>query len=93
LRRISNRLLKLAANATEAPDVCPSAWELSGYQNLDALDALAAAYAESQQLDLAVDFARRGVQAAEAVGQNSLADRIRKRITLYEMRMPFREAR
>jgi protein O-mannosyl-transferase len=82
-----------ARDATEAVMLAKNACEFSGYQNPDALDALAAAYAESQQFDLALDLARRGAQAAEAVGQNSLADRIRKRITLYEMRMPFRESR
>jgi protein O-mannosyl-transferase len=82
-----------ARDAEEAVMLAQRACELSGYQDPDALDALAAAYAESQQFDLALDFARRGVQAAEALRQNSLAERIRKRITLYEMRMPFREAR
>lgn len=82
-----------ARDAAEAVTLARKACEFSRYENPDALEVLAAAYAENQQFDLALDFARRGAQVAESFGKSTLADRIRRHIALYEMRMPFRESR
>lgn len=83
----------LKRNAIEAITSARTACELSAYQNPDALDALAAAYAEDQQFELALDFARRGMRAAESTGRGKLAESIGKRLALYEMRLPFRDSR
>jgi protein O-mannosyl-transferase len=80
-------------NAVEAVKLARAACEHSNYQSVDALDALAASYAEAQQFDLAMEFAQKGIQAADSSGNKNLADRIRRRASLYELRLPLREAK
>jgi hypothetical protein len=67
------------------------ACDLSHHRDPDALDALAAAFAESGRYEAAVEFARKAAAAAELQGDTQLAGRIRRRVSLYEIKLPFRE--
>lgn len=55
------------------------------------LDTLAAAYAESGQFEIAVETARRAISLARGNGQNDLAERIEKRLLLYQQHQPYHQ--
>jgi len=55
------------------------------------LNALAAAYAETGQFDLAVATAERAFELATAAGQSPLAGILQKLIDLYKAKTPYRE--
>ncbi len=55
------------------------------------LDTLAAAYAETGNLPLAIRVAEKAVAIAEKAGDRTLAEQIRKRLELYRQGKPYRE--
>jgi len=57
----------------------------------EALDALAAAYAENRQLEAAVQTAQQAQPLAVAEGQRQLAHQIQARVQLYISKQPHRE--
>ena len=81
----------LTRNGKQAVDLARRATELSGGQEPYALDALAAALAETKQFTAAMETARRGSQAARDRGNPGLAAAIEKRARLYQQELPYRE--
>jgi tetratricopeptide (TPR) repeat protein len=59
-------------------------------ESFEALDTLAAAYAEAGRFDKAVDVARRACDRAQSAGKTALAKAIQERLSLYRQRKPFR---
>jgi tetratricopeptide (TPR) repeat protein len=55
------------------------------------LDVLAVAYANAQRFDEAKQAASRAIELAEMAGQKSFAACVRKRLDLYEQKVPYRE--
>jgi tetratricopeptide (TPR) repeat protein len=78
-------------NGAEAVDLATKACKLTGYQYPEALDVLAAAYAETGQFEDAALAARRALEIAQALGQKELADAIRQRLELYGQQKPCRQ--
>ena len=76
----------------EAVRLAERAVELTNRQDIEALDALAAAYAADGRFDQAVQTARAAVELAQASGQDSLAARLRQRLQGYLQRRPYRQA-
>ena len=64
--------------------------ELSGRENAECLDTLAAAYAAAGRFDDAVLMAERAVELANAAGQGPLARQIQVRLELYRAGQPYR---
>jgi hypothetical protein len=54
------------------------------------LDSLAAAYAADERFDEAFEVASKAISTAETAGEARTADAIRKRLTLYQQKLPFR---
>jgi tetratricopeptide (TPR) repeat protein len=54
------------------------------------LDTLAAAYASAMRFELAVETASKAISTAVAAGESNTADAIRKRLILYQQKLPFR---
>jgi tetratricopeptide (TPR) repeat protein len=77
-------------DAAEAVRLAERAGELTRHQDVTAIDALAAAYAEAGRFDEAVRVARSGLAHATAAGQAPVADQFRQRIELYQKRQPLR---
>lgn len=67
------------------------ACQLNYYKMPDHLDTLAACYASANRFDEAVRTAQKAIGLAEASDQRPLADVIRQRLRLYEMKQAFRE--
>jgi tetratricopeptide (TPR) repeat protein len=65
--------------------------ELSGPENAQCLDTLAAAYATAGRFDDAVITAQQALRLAESSGEAPLAKRIRARLELYRAEQPYRE--
>jgi tetratricopeptide (TPR) repeat protein len=81
-RRSSKRALQLARRVVAVAEA-PTARDL---------DILAAAFAEAGQFDDAVANAEKALALARANSQAELADQIEKRLMLYRMTKPYREA-
>jgi len=77
-------------NGTEAIALATQANNLTSGTDPSVLDTLGAAYAEAGQFPQALDSARRALGLAVAKGDNSMANAIRYRISLYEQSKPFR---
>jgi tetratricopeptide (TPR) repeat protein len=54
-------------------------------------DTLAAAYAEGEQFEKAVEIAKQAIEFAKSEAQDELAKRIERRLKLYEARQPYRD--
>jgi tetratricopeptide (TPR) repeat protein len=80
-------------NGAEAVSLARSASNLAPANDPDALDTLAAAYAESGQFSQAADAASRALALATARGNAQQAEAIRARIELYKASKPFRSER
>jgi Flp pilus assembly protein TadD len=80
-------------NGTEALALARRAVELSGGGDPEALNALAAAYAEVGDFREAADTARRAHELAVRHGKAALAESLSRRISLYESSRPVRELR
>ena len=80
-------------NGAEAVSLARSASNLAPANDPDALDTLAAAYAESGQFAEATEAATRALALATARGNAQQADAIRARLELYKASKPFRSER
>jgi tetratricopeptide (TPR) repeat protein len=78
-------------SGVEAQRLARRAAQLSGAHNAEALDALAAAEAESGHFAEATLVARQAIEAAVKERDGQLAESIRRRIAFYETEKPFRE--
>ena len=78
-------------NGGEALRLARRALELTSAENIHALDALAAAYAETGQFSQAVDSAEKALALARASNQVETAARIQSRLECYRAAKPFRE--
>jgi tetratricopeptide (TPR) repeat protein len=77
-------------NGGEAVQLAERLCAVSGCQEADGLDVLAAAYAEAGRFDDAVRVAQRAVEAATAAGPGDLAGQIQERLKLYRASRPYR---
>ncbi len=66
--------------------------ELTGSQDVEALDILGMAYAECGQFDAAASAARSALRLASTGADSARQDAIRSRIRLYEQQRPYRRA-
>jgi Flp pilus assembly protein TadD len=78
-------------SGARAVALAEQAWRMTGSRDPDCLDTLAAAYAEAGRFDEAVAAAQKVVAAAEETRRPELIETARKRLTLYQSRMPLRE--
>jgi arylsulfatase A-like enzyme/Tfp pilus assembly protein PilF len=75
----------------EALDLARLAHRADKEDNPKVLDALAAAYAEAGQFEMAAEMAALAVKRAEQTGQAGLAGVIRKRLALYAASRPYHQ--
>lgn len=80
-----------ANNAREAVRLAKRAVKLAGGRDPRALDALAAAYAASDQFDLAVAAAQEALSLASMRENEQLSDQISRRLELYGQGKPYIE--
>ena len=78
-------------DAARAVQLAQRACELTGQENAQCLDALAAAYAAAGRFPEAVTIASKGVRLAESTGQATLAKSLQSRLELYRAGRPYRE--
>jgi tetratricopeptide (TPR) repeat protein len=78
-------------NGGEAVQLAERLCAVSGCQEADGLDVLAAACAEAGRFNDAVRVAQEAVELASAAGQQELAGQIQERLKLYQGGRPFRE--
>jgi len=78
-------------NGAEAVQSAERLCEITGYRQDDALDALAAAYAEVGRFNDAIQVAQKAVELANAAGQGDLVGHIQERLKLYQAGSPYRE--
>ena len=78
-------------NAGEAVQLAERLCAVTGYQQADALDVLAAAYAEAGRFSDAIRVAQQAVELASAAGQQELARQLQERLQLYQAGRPFHE--
>ncbi len=81
-----------ARNGVEAVKLAERAVALSGGNNAQFLDTLAAAYAEAGRFGEAVETARRGLEIATRRNQQQLREGMAARLRLYEAGTPYRDA-
>jgi Flp pilus assembly protein TadD len=97
--RPMKHLARLLATCPEGPlrsgarsvALAEQAWRMTGSRDRDCLDTLAAAYAEAGRFDEAVTAAQKVVAMAEETRRPELVEIARKRLALYQSRMPLRE--
>jgi tetratricopeptide (TPR) repeat protein len=75
----------------EATRLAMRAVALTGRNNPNTLDTLAAAYAESGKFEYAVGTAQCAIQTASAMGQTNLVAEIGSRLKLYQSQQAYRE--
>ncbi|MGD0651504.1 MAG: tetratricopeptide repeat protein [Verrucomicrobiia bacterium] len=78
-------------SAGEAVQLAERLCAVTGSQQADALDVLAAAYAEAGRFSDAIRVAQQAVELARAAGQQELARQLQERLQLYQAGRPFRE--
>jgi protein O-mannosyl-transferase len=78
-------------NANKAIELSQRACELTGYNDAEFLDTLAAAYASASKFGDAKATAEKALSIAKSSGREDLASEIEKRIKLYEAGQPYRE--
>ena len=78
-------------NAGEAVRLAEGLCTVTKYQQADALDVLAAAYAEAGRFSDAIRIAQKAVELAGAAGQQELAQQVQERLKLYQAGQPFHE--
>jgi tetratricopeptide (TPR) repeat protein len=76
-------------DGTEALRWATIAFQISSAENINVLDTLAAAHAESGNFGEATNLAQRAVQLASNRGETNLAAEIRARLALYLTRKPY----
>ncbi|MHC4457477.1 MAG: tetratricopeptide repeat protein [Planctomycetota bacterium] len=77
-------------NGAAAVRLAQRACELTVYKNVNILDTLAAAYAEAGNFTEAVKTAQTALELAISSSQDSLAEKIRKRLQLYKAHKTYR---
>jgi len=78
-------------NGIKAVKLAEKLCSLTGHQQPLALDALAAAYAETGNFDKAVKTAQKALRLAMQLGPKELALGLEKRLKLYQVRRPYRQ--
>ena len=78
-------------NAAEAIALAERAARLTGGQDANVLDGLAAAYAEAGRFAEAVETGNRALRLATQQGKQDLAAEIKARVGLYERKTPYRD--
>jgi tetratricopeptide (TPR) repeat protein len=78
-------------NGTEAVQLAEKLCEITNYEQSLALDALAAAYAETGRFEEAVLTAQKALKLALLYGPEELALGLQKRLELYQAKRPFRQ--
>jgi len=68
------------------------ACELTHYETAEVIDTLAVAYAGAGKFSDAQKTAQKAISMAQSEGNTALAQRIRKRLTLYQADKPYRDA-
>ena len=79
-------------NAEQAVALATRACELTEFQVPEAIDTLAAAYAEASRFADAVTVGTRALALAHARGNQGLASEIQKRLDRYRAGKPFRQS-
>lgn len=79
-------------DAAKAVELAEMACKLTGNKKSDILDTLAAAYAEAGQFDDALNTAHNALKIAESSEQQNLTEEIKKRILLYQKKLPYHGA-
>ena len=79
-------------NGEEAINLAERLCKITKYSQSLALDALAAAYAETGKYDIAVLTAQKGLELAEQQGPKELASSIKKRLELYRAGHSYRQS-
>jgi tetratricopeptide (TPR) repeat protein len=78
-------------NGEEAIKLAERLCKVTNYSQPLALDALAAAYAETGKFDIAVLTAQKGLELSEHQGPKELVLGLRKRLELYKTAQPYRQ--
>lgn len=78
-------------NGVKAVKLAERLCMLTGYLQPLALDTLAAAYAENEKFDKAVEAAQKALTLSMHIGPKKLTIGIRKRLKLYQAEKPYRE--
>ena len=78
-------------NGAEAIRMASRAVELTQRSNGQAMDTLAAAYAEAGRFAKAVETAQAALTLAESAGQKEAAAQVHRRLQLYQSGQPYRE--
>lgn len=78
-------------NGPQATQFAIRAVVAAGRNNPNALDTLAAAYAETGRFKDAAETAKRAVEIAGTIGQTNLAEEIQSRLKLYQLHRAYRE--
>jgi len=78
-------------NPAEAVRLALQACEMTGYNDPEFLDTLAAAYAADGKFSQATETAEKAIKLAEAASQKDLAQEIRQRMQLYKIGKAYRE--
>jgi tetratricopeptide (TPR) repeat protein len=78
-------------NGVEAVRLAERLCQITGYQQAEALDVLAAAYAEASRFNDAVGAAQKALALAKTTGQTELARQIEDRLKLYQAGSPYHE--
>jgi len=79
-------------NGPEAVQSAQRLCEVTDYHQAEALDVLAAAWAEAGRFSDATEAAQKAVELANAAGQGDLVARIQERLKLYQAGGPYRES-
>jgi len=78
-------------DADRAVKSAKRACELTGYENPELLDTLAAAYASAGRFSEAIETAEKAIKLAEAAGRKELAETIQNRLKQYKASRPYHE--
>jgi tetratricopeptide (TPR) repeat protein len=78
-------------NGAEAEQLAERLCVVTGYKQAEALDVLAAAYAEVGRFSDAIQVAQKAVELANAAGHRDLAGHIQERLKLYQAGSPYRD--
>ena len=78
-------------NGAKAVELAKLANQMTNYQQPDALDTLAAAYAEAGNFPEAISTGQWAAELARASGRTDLAREIQQRLALYQQGRPFRD--
>ncbi|HEA47191.1 MAG TPA: tetratricopeptide repeat protein [bacterium] len=77
-------------DGSEALRLAKRACEATGYNNPIFLNTLAAAYAETGRFEKAIQTAQEAIEKALLNGQKPLAEKIQKRLKMYQTHQPYR---